>query len=343
MSSMVLVKRQLSKVIRRFKFEELESAVVPVFPEVSWARVRSKLVKNHKSFTVANALRVIEDVLDNANLREKELRDRLTTLEVIDVSRHDERKVWYGYELTGSNGTSRHVEMQEMQEGIREEFHSSGLDMSVKTVMHNNVTFICVREKEKRKKKSERSTMPTFFAVFLGHKYFFCSKKTVPLHYVKVMAISLGYSNSRRIRLMGKNLRSLIKLLWFKQQGALHAEDIGRPPVYQPSNPTVSNNGVDYTQRKQRKKYAEQCFSKDPPILEKLVITGPEESIKHDAVASKLPADSLRINWEFHSRNLARFLTVLIERRAFTLPLPEYVSNLMTLGKNVLTLQTNDR
>jgi len=52
---------------------------------------------------------------------------------------------------------------------------------------------------------------------------------------------------------------------------------------------------VDYTQSKQRKKYAEQCFGKDPPTLEVLVIKGPEESIKHESIASKLSADSIRM------------------------------------------------
>jgi len=63
-ASTLVVKRHLANVIKRFKFEELESAVMPIFPEISWARVRSKLVKNHKNFTIANVVRVIEDVLD---------------------------------------------------------------------------------------------------------------------------------------------------------------------------------------------------------------------------------------------------------------------------------------
>lgn len=63
-ASALLIKRQLASVIKRFKFEELEGAVMPVFPEISWNRVRSKLVKNHKNFTVANVVLVIEEALD---------------------------------------------------------------------------------------------------------------------------------------------------------------------------------------------------------------------------------------------------------------------------------------
>ncbi|XP_012529037.1 uncharacterized protein LOC105832531 [Monomorium pharaonis] len=337
MASMLLVKRRLATLIKRFKFEELESAVMPIFPEISWTRVRSKLVKNHKNFTVVNALRVIEDVLEHVDLREKDLWDRLAMLEVIDISRHNKRKIWYGYELTGSNETAR-LEKRDVQESIKEEFYSNGLNMAVKATMYDNITFIYVKEEKKRR----QSSVPTFFALFLGHKYFFCSRKIVPLDYIKVIAISLGYENSKRIKLMGKDLKSLIKLLWFKQQGTLHADYVSQPPVFQPSDPVISNNGVDYTQSNQRKKYAERCFGKDPPTLEVLVIKGPKESIQHDSVASKLPSEnSILMNWEFRSRNIARFLTALIEKGAFKPQLPDYISDLMILGKNELRLQTD--
>ncbi|KYM81789.1 PREDICTED: uncharacterized protein LOC105624928 [Atta cephalotes] len=334
MSSATLVKRQLTNVINRFKFEELESAVIPVFPETSWARVRSKLIKNHKNFTVLNVTYIIRDILNNANLNLRDLHDRLTTLEVTDVSRHNHKKIWYGYKLLGLNRELRHLDRQEIQEGIEEEFHSKGLDMNIKAIMYDNIMFISVKEKKKK------NITPTYFALFFGQKYFFCSKKNVSIEYIKVIASNLGYNNGKSIKLMGRDLKSLIKLLWIKQQNVLQAEDISQPPVYQPSEPVVSNNGVDYTQSKHRKKYAEQCFGKDPPILEKLIIKGSEESIKHDSIASKLPNNTIRMNWEFRSRNMGKFLTALVERRVFMPPLPEYIANFMIMGKNELTLQT---
>lgn len=141
--------------------------------------------------------------------------------------------------MTNLNEATRYIEKQEIQESIKEEFHSNALEVDVKAEMYNNITYIYVKEKKKKKKIRSLHTTPTFFALFLGHKYFFCSKKNVPLDYVKVIAISLGYRNSKRIKLMGKDLRSLIKLLWINQQGTLHANDISQPRVYQPTNPVV--------------------------------------------------------------------------------------------------------
>lgn len=160
-----------------------------------------------------------------------------------DISRHDKRKIWYAYELQGSSEALRQPEGHELQENIKERFHVADLDMIVKVVTYNNVMFIYVKEEEeekkrKRKRQKKRST-PIFFALFLEHKYFFCSKKMVPLYYVEVIANSLGYKNGKPIKLMGRDLRSLIKLLWNKQQGVLHTESINQPLVYQPSKPIV--------------------------------------------------------------------------------------------------------
>jgi hypothetical protein len=47
-------------VIKRFKFEELESAVLPIFPEFKWNKIKNKLVENHESFTIAHTTKIID-------------------------------------------------------------------------------------------------------------------------------------------------------------------------------------------------------------------------------------------------------------------------------------------
>ncbi|EFN77082.1 hypothetical protein EAI_07591 [Harpegnathos saltator] len=128
-------------------------------------------------------------------------------------------------------------------------------------------------------------------------------------------------------------------MLWNKQQGVLHAADLNRSLVYEASDPIIKNTGINYTQTTQRTNYAKQCFGEDPPTLESLVIRGPQESIQHRDLALVSPFDTIHMNWEFRSHNVARFLSNLIEKRIFVLPLPEYITNLITLGKNELTLQ----
>lgn len=57
-----------------------------------------------------------------------------------------------------------------------------------------------------------------------------------------------------------------------------------------PSRPT----GTDFTQHKQRKKFAEMCFGDDPPTLELLVINGPSIPLIQKDVSLKLPDESIR-------------------------------------------------
>ena len=135
--------------------------------------------------------------------------------------------------MLGLNRELRHLDRQEIQEGIEEEFHSKGLDMNIKAIMYDNIMFISVKEKKKK------NITPTYFALFFEQKYFFCSKKNVSIEYIKVIASNLGYNNGKSIKLMGRDLKSLIKLLWIKQQNVLQAEDISQPPVYQSSKPVV--------------------------------------------------------------------------------------------------------
>ncbi|XP_067216527.1 uncharacterized protein [Linepithema humile] len=294
--ALTLIKYNLCNVIKRFKFEELEDAVMPIFPEISWSRIKSKLIKNHKTFNVHNVSLIIKETIDNVNLREKEIFNRLTTLEVIDISRHSNRRIWYAYELTESNRAENYLKKRDMEDNIKNEFHSNGLTVDVKTTKHEDITFINIKENKKiAKRKIVRLDTSTFFAFFSGHKYIFCSKKNISFDIMKMIATCIGYDNNKRINLMGKDLKSLIRLLRIKQQGVSHAENINQASAYKPSSPIVKDDGIDYMQDKQRNKYAKQCLGKDPPTLELLVVKASKQPIVHKDLASLLPNETINL------------------------------------------------
>lgn len=127
---------------------------------------------------------------------------------------------------------------QEIEESIKNEFELNNIKLKVKVLTYDGITYVYIKEKQKKAKKRQYIST-VFFALFLEHKYFFCSKKNVPISFIKIMTNSLGYNKYKKIKLMGKDLWSLIKLLWIKQQGVLNAEDITQPPVYEPAYPIV--------------------------------------------------------------------------------------------------------
>lgn len=128
------------------------------------------------------------------------------------------------------------VGRREIEEDIAQEFSSNSIQTSVKVVIYNDVTFVYIKEK---KKKQSISLTPFYFALFMGHKYFFCSRKNIPDNFIKIMTNTLGYKKSKKIKLMGKDVRSLMRMLWIKQQGVLRATDLNKPLVYESSKPIV--------------------------------------------------------------------------------------------------------
>lgn len=54
----------LNSAIQKFKFEELESTVLPEFPEITWNQIRAYLIKNHESFTTVNVLKIINRLIN---------------------------------------------------------------------------------------------------------------------------------------------------------------------------------------------------------------------------------------------------------------------------------------
>lgn len=156
---------------------------------------------------------------------------------VSDVSRHNKRKIWYSYELTRLEKQMNYVGKRELEENIIQEFNSIGVRVNVKVVTHNDITFVYIKDK---KKKKAISVTPFFFALFLGHKYIFCSKKNISDVFVTAIANALGYKKSKKIKLAGRDVRSLIKMLWIKQQGILHAASLDQSLTYEAADPTVT-------------------------------------------------------------------------------------------------------
>lgn len=130
------------------------------------------------------------------------------------------------------------VGRRELEENITKNFSSNTIQINVKVVTYNDVTFVYIKEKKKKRRQS-MSVTPFYFALFLGHRYFFCSRKNISNDFIKMMTDTLGYTKSKRIKLTGRDVRSLMRILWIKRQGVLHATDLNQPLVYETSKPIV--------------------------------------------------------------------------------------------------------
>lgn len=108
----------------------------------------------------------------------------------------------------------------------------------VKVKVHNGITYVSLTEDRSRSKKgkNQRAT-PIFFALFMGQKYFFCTRKYVASDILNAIVTSLGCKDSKRFKLMGRDLKSLSELCWTKKEGATSFENINKTLEYKDAVP----------------------------------------------------------------------------------------------------------
>lgn len=143
------------------------------------------------------------------------------------------RKSWYGFELRNKKDVVDSLSLEELRQNIIKLFHTMKLSMAVKLVTYEGITFVSIRDK-----KSIR-TMPLFFALILEQGYFFSSRKSITKDFLHVITESTGYNSYKQLKLTGKYLKSLIKILQIKKQGAPHAKKLYNYKEYKEAPPII--------------------------------------------------------------------------------------------------------
>lgn len=336
------VKLKLRRVIARFKFDELEVAVLPSFPELTRKKLRSSLIKLHQNFTVSASVRVIMQSIKDAGIRDKELRDRLSTLELMEVSRHSSRRVWTCHEMRGAKSNYVFKSDVEIQERIFDAFKMNLKQMDVRVTSHDGITFVSVKD-PKAGSRGKKKVYPTFFAFVNGQKYFFTSKKSVTKEFLLVMSNGLGYTDFEPAKLSGRDLKSLTKLLSVKKQGAINNENILKPPVYTGSKPVVRRTGIDFTQSKQRGEFVDKVFGTNPPSTELLEVNAANQTWKCSELVPEMKDEPIEFRLEFHSHHIPGMIKQLVERRVMQPPLPVYAEDMLKIGKNETTVRSLEK
>ncbi|XP_074106703.1 uncharacterized protein LOC141532311 [Cotesia typhae] len=324
----------LNSVIQKFKFEELESSVMLEFPEITWDQVRSCLIRNHESFTTFNVLKIINHVIRDKKLTEKDLKSRLSHLEVVEISRHSNRKMWHAYELKNrKNNFYNEYDLSEIEDSMFDYFNTLQMKMHIKSEVYNDVTYIVIREK-----KSHRLS-PICIALFLEQDLFFCSNKSVTKEFLLAVVKSAGYSECKKILLSGKNISSLIKIHITNKRNALDGNDMSVDEEFEEAPGVVSNMGIDFKQNQNRREYLEKYLGSDEIILESLLVKNRNVPWADPKIAAKLPDVKINMQWEFKSTNLKKFLSECTDQRVLVTPLPDYAKHFLKSGRNELTVQ----
>lgn len=154
-------------------------------------------------------------------------------MHVSDISWHNTRCIWHGYGLRGPNKPLNYLVNRDFQRNVQDYFQSLNMKMDVKVNVHDGITYISLTELRKRPIKG----LPITFALFIGQKYFFCSKRNIPSNIIKAITKNLGFQSSYRLKLTGKDLKSLSRLCWLKKEGASTPENVHTPLLYKDADP----------------------------------------------------------------------------------------------------------
>lgn len=107
--------------------------------------------------------------------------------------------------------TLKTLKIQDLEEKIKRVFSSKHLEYDATVIRYNGLIFLSI--KERPKKKQRRTMMPVFFCLVPKEKFFFTSKKVLANHITLAVVEAMGYNNFKNIKLDGRNIPSLIRLL----------------------------------------------------------------------------------------------------------------------------------
>lgn len=109
------------------------------------------------------------------------------------------------------------------------------MEMIVEAVKTDDLVFLSI--KEKLKKRQRKSITPTYFALVKNEHYFFCSKEKAMKNILAAVTDGLGYNTSKRLKLFGKDIPSLVQMLLKKKNAALRGEIVQDPLPYRQAQP----------------------------------------------------------------------------------------------------------
>lgn len=129
--------------------------------------------------------------------------------------------MWYGYTFIKSNKSINYFMNRDIADNMRDYFQSVNLKIDVRVHAHNGITYVALFKNGKNVAK-QKYINGIYLALFTGQKHFFSSKRHVSSDLLNAVIRSLGYMDTKRLKLMGRDLRSLSKLHWKRMEGALN-------------------------------------------------------------------------------------------------------------------------
>lgn len=316
--------------IRRFKVDDLKEIISNHFDFITFKQLKDGAYSRKLKLTSNNLSEVLLLEIQKAKWKDDEIRDTAFNIELEFIMKYSKRYEWGTYRFVGN---STENEISDLSTAIRNKFRENNGDALVLVNEHDGLFWISIIIKNT--KKIGIYEKPFYIALSIENARHFFVKAAPTEEMLEVFGETLGYERIKKIKLTGKCINSLLKLLVRREN--VNMQD---RPVYTSKEPEKNDFGFDLTQKANFQNYFLQCMDNDTDInIEHYTITAAKCPWQGDDTPG-LQGMEFKSSVTF-SGNVSELIQDLPVSSIIKPPFPPYLVNFSVQGKNRLALPSN--
>lgn len=320
--------KKLFSLFCRFRPQELPEVIDDIFGEVAWEEIKNAGIRQKINLLNSrNLASLCLKVVQNDETTTQDIQKWLWYLMFCDVRLH--KNVSWDCAVLLDEVEAFPDNFDDLHRGILRAYRSEARNTEIITKLQDNIVWIMLIEKIITKKGIKHGK--PFFAAFdvdSKKKYLFYSPKInkEPDH-VSLLGKALGYDSYHKINFQGNDIRTMLQMI------KRHERPSNEVVSYQPERYFMDGGVIDFTQGRERSKYAESILPPGSTNLRKFTV------ISTSVWRSSLITTQMTIDVKGRNSSVEDVLRALIAQNLITLPVPEYIRRLPSLDRNIIKIK----
>ncbi|XP_075238270.1 uncharacterized protein LOC142334262 [Lycorma delicatula] len=323
---------KLENVCSRFTIREISNFLVPLLPNISWKKLNNGIQTYKLKLSSRNLGKLLVRLLKNE--KDEKLRHIVNRIRLLDVGLHLSN-VWIPYSLIEPILLKRVQTTEELERLILQAIRIEKMNGNIYATRIGGFFYVMIVFKKLTRTKGVVLTPPLYFGVSAEEPYLFVMRNQISEKTSQFIVKALGYEKYKKhSRLSGKNIQSLQQLLKNKAEELKQPEDIPFSPIEY-----CGHRSRAYVENEERLKHATHFLGKDTIMLEELSVSSScEFKGDYEEFLEKDFNTAMRIK----SQNVGQLIKYLAWKGAIRPPFPDYIKKLNVIGKNKITLKSNN-
>lgn len=294
-----------------------------------------EIQNSKKRLNQTDVAHVIVEAISSLNLSQDEIIKITERLKLLTVALSKNR-TWHAYKFLDHESRIPNTEMS-VEKELENSFKRNNLTVALSVLDFEGRFFVSVSKRASPKTKGATIHYfnPTFFIFEPKTYYFFASKLIIDNLFLICFCKGLGYANFKECELSSNNTPDMLRMLYYKEK-RLQSIDYVKPEMEHTVQ--VDENGTDYTQKNNRKKYAEQMYGKTPPKLQKLTFEVNNYRCDSGVLEGKMFSSRL----QFTAPDVLDMVKGMIAEDCIATPVPDYLQNILHKGKNIFQTKKDE-